>query len=143
MTGTGLEKTDGEPALGVPDPSRAARGTITDYVSGQRVKATPEEADAVQVFSRRLVEDYGYPKAHLRTRPQYRVKPTPSGSGKSCPIDNAVFAGPAPAPQRPSNRGRVQASDSPGRPPPTQDLPGYVPGREPHDPLSRSLTEAA
>jgi len=95
MTGTGLEETDEEPALGVPGPSLAARGTITDYVSGQRVKATPEETDAVQVFSRRLVEDYGYPKAHLRTRPQYRVKPTPSGSGKSYPIDIAVFAGPA------------------------------------------------
>jgi len=35
--------------------------TITDYVSGALVKAIPEEVDAVQVFARQLVEDYGYP----------------------------------------------------------------------------------
>ncbi|MGB3536971.1 MAG: hypothetical protein WBA42_02330 [Mesorhizobium sp.] len=49
-------------------------GYIEDFVSGVAVKATPEEIDAVQVFSRLLVEDYGYPKAHIRTRPQWRVK---------------------------------------------------------------------
>jgi type I restriction enzyme M protein len=34
------------------------KGYIIDYISGQQVKATPEEIDAVQVFSKMLVEDY-------------------------------------------------------------------------------------
>ena len=33
---------------------------IIDYISGRSVQATPEEIDSVQVFSRQLVEDYGY-----------------------------------------------------------------------------------
>jgi type I restriction enzyme M protein len=78
---------------GVPDPSLVRRGTVEDYVSGLPVKATPEEVEAVQVFSRRLVEDYGYPKLHLRTRPQWRVRHSPSGSGRSYPVDIAVFTG--------------------------------------------------
>lgn len=53
-------------------------GYLIDYVSGQEVRATPEEVDAVQVFSQVLVEDYGYPKDVLRTRPQWRVKVRPS-----------------------------------------------------------------
>ena len=32
----------------------------------------------MQVFARMLVEDYGYPKAYIQTRPQYRVKVRPS-----------------------------------------------------------------
>jgi hypothetical protein len=35
-----------------------------------QLKDGPEEHDAVQVFARMLVEDYGYPKSHIRTRPQ-------------------------------------------------------------------------
>ena len=31
---------------------------VVDFISGKRVRATPEEAQAVQVFARRLVEDY-------------------------------------------------------------------------------------
>jgi type I restriction enzyme M protein len=42
-------------------------GFITDFISGTQVKATPEEVEAVQVFARRLVEDYGYPAAHIQT----------------------------------------------------------------------------
>ena len=42
--------------------------TIVDYVSGKNVRATAEEIDAVQVFARRLVDDYGYPKAHIRAQ---------------------------------------------------------------------------
>jgi len=45
-------------------------GYIRDYISGLPVKATPEETEAVQVFARRLVEDFGYPKTHIITRPQ-------------------------------------------------------------------------
>jgi hypothetical protein len=34
--------------------------TVTDYISGRTVRASAEELDAVQVFSRRLVEELGY-----------------------------------------------------------------------------------
>ncbi len=44
------------------------------------------------MFARMLVEDYGYPKAHIQTRPQYRVKVRPSGTKKEYPIDIAVFS---------------------------------------------------
>ena len=37
-------------------------GYILDYISNKQVKATPEEIEAVQIFSKQLVEDYGYPK---------------------------------------------------------------------------------
>ena len=43
------------------------------------------------MFSQRLVEDYGYPKSHIQTRPQYRVKKRPSDVEKSYPVDIAVF----------------------------------------------------
>ena len=67
--------------------------TITDYISGVQVNATPEEIDAVQTFSRQLVEDYGYPKEHIQTRPQHRVKVRPSDTKKEYPVDIAVFSG--------------------------------------------------
>ncbi len=58
--------------------------TIIDYISGMEVNATPEEVDAVQVFSRNLVEDYNYKKEQIMTHPQYRVKSKPSDdSGQS------------------------------------------------------------
>jgi len=63
---------------------------ITDYISGERVKAGPEETETVQVFSRRLVEEYGYSRAQIRTRPQFRIKESPSGREKF-PVDIAVF----------------------------------------------------
>lgn len=63
---------------------------IIDYVSGIEVNATPEEIASTQVYSKILVEDYGYPKAMLQTRPQYRVKSRPSDPN-SYPIDIAVF----------------------------------------------------
>lgn len=67
--------------------------TITDYISGVQVNATPEERDAVQTFSQQLVEDYGYPKEYIQTRPQYRVKVRPSDTKKEYPVDIAVFSG--------------------------------------------------
>jgi type I restriction enzyme M protein len=66
-------------------------GYVVDYISGKLVKDGPEERDAVQVFSRMLVEDYGYPKSHIQTRPQHRVKVRPSDTKKEYPIDIAVF----------------------------------------------------
>jgi len=67
-------------------------GYIQDYISGQAVKATPEEIEAVQVFSQRLVEDYGYPAKNIQTRPQFRVRTRPSDEEKSYPVDIAVFS---------------------------------------------------
>ena len=66
-------------------------GYIEDYISGIPVRATPEEVEAVQVFSKMLVDDYGYPKELIRTRPQWRVKARPSDTKKEYPIDIAVF----------------------------------------------------
>ena len=66
-------------------------GYIFDYVSGEQVKATPEEVEAVQVFSKVLVEDYGYPKEYIQTRPQFHVKVRPSDTKKEYPVDIAVF----------------------------------------------------
>lgn len=67
-------------------------GFIEDYISGIQVRATPEEIEAVQIFSVMLVEDYGYPKKHIRTRPQWRVKIRPSDRKKEYPVDIAVFS---------------------------------------------------
>ena len=90
------------PTLSVLDPSLAAAGapgpikslkTVTDYISGKQVRASAEELEAVQVFARKLVDDLGYPKAHIQTRPQYKVRNTPSGGTiKGYPLDIAVFA---------------------------------------------------
>lgn len=66
-------------------------GYIIDYISGQQVKASPEEVEATQVFSKVLVEDYGYPKMHIQTRPQFHVKVRPSDTKKEYPVDIAVF----------------------------------------------------
>lgn len=65
--------------------------SIIDIISGQEVSATPEERDAVQVFAKQLIEDYNYPKKHIQTRPQFRVKARPSDINKSYPVDIAVF----------------------------------------------------
>lgn len=64
---------------------------IIDYISGVELTATPEEIEAVQVFSQQLVEDYGYKKVQIQTRPQFRVKVRPSDTKKEYPVDIAVF----------------------------------------------------
>lgn len=69
----------------------ASDSHIEDYVSGLQVRNTPEEREAVQPFARLLVEDYGYPKSRLQTRPQHRVKARPSDRVKEYPVDIAVF----------------------------------------------------
>lgn len=69
-------------------------GFVTDFVSGREVRGTPEEIQAVQVFARRLVEDYDYPKNRIQTHPQYRVRRSPSDEGKTYPVDIAVFRSP-------------------------------------------------
>ena len=77
--------------FGKAEETEKREGQIQDFVSGHWVKAGPEEIDAVQIFSRRLVEDYDYPRLHLQTRPQYRVRKRPSDEEKSYPVDIAVF----------------------------------------------------
>lgn len=67
-------------------------GYVYDFISGYSVKATPEEIEAVQVFSKILVEDYNYPRENIQTRPQWRVKIRPSDTKKEYPVDIAVFS---------------------------------------------------
>ncbi len=66
-------------------------GEVKDYISGITIKATPEEIDAVQVFSQRLVEDFGYLKSQIQTKPQFRVRKSPSDEVGKYPVDIAVF----------------------------------------------------
>jgi type I restriction enzyme M protein len=67
-------------------------GYLEDFISGAHIRATPEEVEAVQVFSKFLVEVYGYPKERIRTRPQWRVKVRPSDIKKEYPVDIAIFS---------------------------------------------------
>ncbi len=64
---------------------------LLDFISGTFVADTPEEREAVQPFARRLVEDFGYPKALIATHPQCRIRRSPSDEARSYPIDIAVF----------------------------------------------------
>lgn len=66
-------------------------GYVSDYISDQPVKATPEELQAVQIFSKALVEDYDYPKNRIQVHPQFRVKVRPSDIHKDYPVDITVF----------------------------------------------------
>lgn len=67
-------------------------GYLIDYISGQELKATPEEIQAVQPFVKKLCEDYGYPMDHIQTRPQWHVKARPSDTKKEYPVEIAVFS---------------------------------------------------
>jgi len=69
-------------------------GYIKDFISGEMVKATPEQLEAIQPFSRKLVEEYGYEKKQIQTMPQFRVPKRPSEADKkqkTFPVDIAVF----------------------------------------------------
>jgi type I restriction enzyme M protein len=90
MARTTEKKAESLPSEDAAD-SPIRDGYLTDFISGKPVKDGPEEREAVQVFARMLVEDYGYPKAHIQTRPQYRVKVRPSDTKKEYPIDIALF----------------------------------------------------
>jgi type I restriction enzyme M protein len=74
-----------------PPLSEPKSGFLEDFISGELVRASPEEIDAVQVIARRLVEDYGYTKRQIQTHPQFRVRRRPSDEEKSYPVDIAVF----------------------------------------------------
>jgi len=75
----------------IVESEQSLDGYLVDYISGQQVRDTPEEREAVQVYSKILVEDYGYPKELMQTHPQHRVKVRPSDTKKEYPIDIAVF----------------------------------------------------
>lgn len=75
----------------ITNTSSLKDGYIIDYISGLEVKATPEETEAVQIFTKSLVNDYGYPKSYIITRPQFRVKVRPSDQIKEYPLDIAIF----------------------------------------------------
>ena len=75
----------------VIEQQQPKEGYLIDYISGEQVKATPEEKEAVQIFAHQLVEDYGYKKEQIQTRPQYRVKVRPSDNDKSYPVDIMLF----------------------------------------------------
>lgn len=66
------------------------KGQLCDFISGQIIKKSPEELEAVQIFSRRLVEEFNYSKKQIQTRPQFRIISSPSGDEKY-PIDIAIF----------------------------------------------------
>lgn len=70
----------------------APADTLSDYITGEPVRATPEERDAVQVMLRRLVDDFNYPKSHIQSHPQHRVRKSPSDASGSYPVDIAVFS---------------------------------------------------
>lgn len=70
----------------------AKEGYVKDFISDILVKDTPEEREAVQPFSKALIEDYGYPKGLIQTRPQFRVKARPSDTTKEYPVDISVFS---------------------------------------------------
>ncbi len=64
---------------------------VEDYLTGRWVRSgIKEHKEAVNVFTRRLIEDLGYSKKQIQTIPQFRVKVSPSGQEKY-PVDIAVF----------------------------------------------------
>jgi type I restriction enzyme M protein len=66
------------------------RGRVVDLISGQSVLGTAEEVEATQVFLKRLVEDLGYPPDRIQTRPQFRIRESPSGRER-WPVDICIF----------------------------------------------------
>ena len=64
---------------------------IVDFISGELINSSPEELEGTQPFSKILVEDYGYPKDHIITRPQFRTRKSPSDERGTYPVDIAVF----------------------------------------------------
>ena len=64
---------------------------IHDYITNNIVKTGAKEHEmAVNVFSKKLVEDLLYSKNQIQTIPQFRVKVSPSGKEKY-PVDITVF----------------------------------------------------
>lgn len=62
--------------------SSSGQTTLVDYVSGQIVPAGDEEINATQTLSRYLVEELGWSRNNIRTRPQWMTPKTPSEATK-------------------------------------------------------------
>ncbi len=76
----------------VVQPTKPKEGCLIDFISGNEVKATPEEVEATQVFSKRLVQEYSYKVSQIQTHPQYHVRRHPSDEIKrEWPVDIAIF----------------------------------------------------
>lgn len=72
--------------------SEPKEGYVFDFISGKEIKASPEEVEATQVFSKRLIDEYEFKKEDIQTRPQYHVRKSPSDEAKKdYPTDIAVF----------------------------------------------------
>ena len=73
--------------------SAEKEGYIRDFISNKLVKAGAEEVESVQIFSRLLVDDFGYKKTQIQTHPQFRVRKRPSDETVhgGYPVDIAVF----------------------------------------------------
>ena len=56
--------------------AKISKKKIINYISGNEITSTPEEVEveAIQTFTRQLVEDCGYEKDQIQTHPQFRVK---------------------------------------------------------------------
>ena len=63
---------------------------IYDYITGDEVRSGKKEQLVVNDFSKQLVEELKYSKNQIQTRPQFRVKSSPSGK-EQYPVDIAVF----------------------------------------------------
>lgn len=48
------------------DKKEAKDGYIFDFISGVEIKATPEEIEATQVFSKRLIDEYEFSKTDIQ-----------------------------------------------------------------------------
>jgi len=69
----------------------AKQGYVKDYLTNQLVKTgIKEHKEAVNIFTKKLVEELGYSKEQIQTIPQFRVKVSPSGQEKY-PVDITVF----------------------------------------------------
>ncbi len=90
-SGAALGVAKGQSRASAAEGSGPSGKLIVDFIGGKQVRATPEEVGAVQVFARRLVEDYGYGKEQVQTHPQHRVRARPSDQDRSFPVDIAVF----------------------------------------------------
>ena len=77
-----------EAGIGAEVPT-ATPGHLDDYLTGKPVLDRPEER-VRQVYLRRLVEEYGYPKEHIQTEfpiVEFRTGNRPSLTGRAheCP----------------------------------------------------------
>lgn len=67
-------------------PEKGKTGHIRDFITGEWIKATPENKEAKVIFEERLVKEYGYSKDQIQ--PEFNIK---KGSKYIGPADIVVF----------------------------------------------------